>query len=63
MPETLLFAFAKLLEFYKTDMTNDDPDVCEFMKTHNTKEVLANEAFWGQDLSFLADEVDKYVNK
>ena len=63
MPETLLFAFAKLLDFYKTDMTNDDKDVVEFMKSHNTAEVLANEAFWGQDLSFLADEVDKYVNK
>ena len=63
MPETLLFAFAKLLDFYKTDMTNDDKDVVEFMKSHNTAEVLANEALWGQDLSFLADEVDKYVNK
>ena len=28
-----------------------------------TKEVLANAALWGQDLSHLADEVDKYVNK
>ena len=63
MPETLLFAFAKLLDFYKTDMTNDDPDVVAFMKSHNTAEVLANEGLWGQDLSFLTAEVDKYVNK
>ena len=63
MPETLLFAFAKLLDFYKTDMTNDDADVVAFMKSHNTKEVLANAALWGRDLSHLADEVDKYVNK
>ena len=35
MPETLIFAFAKLIEFYKTDMTNDDKDVVEFMKNHN----------------------------
>ena len=63
MPETLLFAFAKLIEFYKTDMTNDDKDVVEFMKNHNTAEILANPALWGQDLSFLVDEVDKYVNK
>ena len=63
MPETLLFAFAKLLDFYKTDMTNDDPDVVAFMKSHNTHEVLANASLWGQDLSHLADEVDKYVNK
>ena len=63
MPETLLFAFAKLIEFYKTDMTNDDPAVVEFMKNHNTAEILANESLWGQDLSFLTSEVEKYVNK
>ena len=44
-------------------MTNDDKDVVEFMKNHNTAEILANPALWGQDLSFLVDEVDKYVNK
>lgn len=63
MPETLLFAFAKLIEFYKTDMTQDDASVCEFMKTHGTKEILANTALWDEDLSWLAPEVEKYVNK
>ena len=63
MPETLLFAFAKLIEFYKTDMTNDDKVVVEFMRNHNTAEILANESLWGQDLSFLTTEVEKYVNK
>lgn len=59
MPKTLLFAFAKLLEFYKTDMPNDAPEVCEFMKNHNTREILANETLWGQDISFLAEEIEK----
>ena len=63
MPETLLFAFAKLIEFYKTDMTNDDADVVEFMKNNDTAAILANEALWGQDLSQLTSEVEKYVNK
>ena len=63
MPETLLFAFAKLIDFYKTDMTNDDPDVVAFMKSHNTAEILANAALWGEDLSLLTAEVEKYVNK
>ncbi len=63
MPETLLFAFAKLIEFYKTDMTNDDKEVVEFMRNHNTAEILANQSLWGQDLSFLTSEVEKYVNK
>lgn len=63
MPETLLFAFAKLIDFYKTDMTQDDADVTEFMKSHNTAEILANASLWGEDLSSLTCEVEKYVNK
>ena len=63
MPETLLFAFAKLIDFYKTDMTNDDADVVEFMKNNDTAAILANESLWGQDLSHLTSEVEKYVNK
>ena len=63
MPETLLFAFAKLIDFYKTDMTNDDKDVVAFMKNNDTAAILANASLWGQDLSFLIGEVDKYVNK
>ncbi len=59
MPETLIFAFAKLIEFYKTDMPQDAPEVIEFMKNHNTREILANIDFWGQDLSFLAEEIEK----
>lgn len=63
MPKTLLFSFAKLIDFYKTDMTNDDKDVTEFMKTASVKEILANTKLWDEDLSYLADEVEKYVNK
>lgn len=63
MPETLLFAFAKLIEFYKTDMTSDDPAVVEFMKTHGVREILANASLWGEDISRLTSEVEKYVNK
>ena len=59
MPETLIFAFAKLIEFYKTDMPQDAPEVIAFMKAHNTREILANVDFWGQDLSFLAEEIEK----
>ena len=61
MPETLLFAFAKLIEFYKTDMTNDAPEVVEFMKNNDAKAILANSALWGEDLSYLAPEVEKYI--
>ena len=63
MPETLIFSFAKLIDFYRTDMTNDDKDVTAFMKTASVEEILANEKLWDEDLSYLADEVKKYVNK
>ena len=63
MPETLIFSFAKLIEFYKTDMTNDDKDVVEFMKTATVAEILSNTKLWDEDLSYLKDEVEKYVNK
>ena len=63
MPETLLFSFAKLIDFYRTDMTNDDKDVTAFMKTASVEEILSNEKLWDEDLSYLADEVKKYVNK
>ena len=55
--------FAKLIEFYRTDMTNDDKDVVEFMKTASVKEILQNENLWGEDLSHLESEILKYVNK
>ena len=63
MPETLLFSFAKLIDFYKTDMTNDDAAVTEFMRNSSVKDILANTALWGEDLSFLYEGVVKYVNK
>ena len=61
MPETLLFSFAKLIELYKTDMTNDAPEVVEFMKNNDTASILANASLWGEDLSYLTTEVEKYV--
>lgn len=62
MPKRLLFSLAKLIEFYKTDMPNDDPRVVEFMKNATVSEILKNEQLWDQDLSHLLDEVEKYVN-
>lgn len=63
LPETLTFSLAKLIEFYHTDMTNDDPKVTEFMKTASVEEVLANTELWDTDLSFMVKEVKKNVNK
>ena len=59
MPDTLLTSFAKLIEFYKTDMTDDDAKICEFMKSASVEEILANTSLWDEDLSFLAEEVKR----
>lgn len=63
MPETLIFSFAKLIEFYKTDMTNDDADITAFMKRASIREILQNKKLWDEDLSHLESEIEKYVNK
>lgn len=63
MPEKLLFSFAKLIEFYKTDKTNDSPDVTEFMKKSSVSEILANSDIWGEDLSFLSEGVEKNIGR
>ena len=62
MPGTLCFAFAKLIEFYRTDMTNDDAEVTAFMKSASVGEILGNESLWGEDLSYLEREINKYVD-
>ncbi len=62
MPEKLLTAFAKLIEFYKTDMPNDDPGVMEFMKKASVAEILGNTALWDQDLGFLEKEINKRIS-
>lgn len=63
MPENLLLSFAKLIEFYKDGEPNDDEKVVEFMKNKPIDEILANKDFWGEDLSFLADEINGRYKK
>ncbi len=62
MPENLIFSFAKLIEFYKIGTPNDDEEIIEFIKNASVEEILSNKAFWDEDLSFLANEVKKYVD-
>ncbi len=61
-PENLLFSLAKLISFYQNGTPSDDEAIIAFIKNHSVEEILANENFWGEDLSFLAEEVKKYVN-
>ena len=61
-PERLTFSLAKLIEFYKKGTPTDDKAVVDFIKEHSVKDILSKEDFWGEDISFLADEVEKNVN-
>lgn len=63
LPAALTFSFAKLIDLYRTDMTNDSPDVSAFMKSASVRDILAKSEYWGEDLSFMYDEVMKYVDK
>ena len=56
-PVTLVFALKRLIEFYKVGTPNDSPEVVEYIRSHEIGDILANEALWGTNLSFLLDEV------
>ncbi len=62
VPKALLFSFAKLLEFYKTDMVNDDECIVNYMKNATLKQILSSCNLWGEDISFLESELKKYVD-
>ncbi|MBE6577381.1 MAG: tagaturonate reductase [Ruminococcaceae bacterium] len=63
LPQTLTFAFAKLIDFYRTDMTCDAEDIKAFMKTATVEDILKKTDYWEEDLSFMYEEVIKYVDK
>lgn len=63
MPENLIFAFAKLIDFYRTDMPCDNEEVCRFMKSATLRQILENDTLWGENLVMLESELEKYVNK
>ncbi|MBQ7900982.1 MAG: tagaturonate reductase [Clostridia bacterium] len=58
-PQHLIYSFAKLIEFYKNGTPTDSEDVVAFMKEKSIPEILANKAFWDEDLSFLTDDIMK----
>ncbi len=63
IPKNLIFSFAKLIELYKTDMANDDKEVCEIMRFSSVSEILKNVKLWGEDLSFLEKHVTSAIER
>lgn len=60
LPKCLTFSLAALIAFYRTDETNDGEEIMSFMKTASVEDILKKEQYWGEDLSFMKDEVEKY---
>lgn len=61
LPKCMVFSLAALIAFYRTDESNDNEDIMEFMKTASVEEILKKEAYWGQDLTFLKEEIEKHL--
>ncbi len=61
-PKTLMFSFAKLIDFYKKGTPDDAEEVICKLKTGTVAEILADITLWGQDLSKYADEVSAYAD-
>ncbi len=59
-PQGLTFSLAALIAFYRTDEANDDEAVMAFMRDASVADILAKEAYWGQDLSGLLPLVQEY---
>ena len=57
LPKHLIFSFAKLIEFYKNGAPIDDADIIAYMKENDIPTIMANKAFWDEDLSFLTEAV------
>ncbi len=61
-PKTLLFSFAKLIEFYKKGTPNDSEEATSKLQKGTVKEILGDTSLWGEDLTRFADEVEANAN-
>lgn len=60
-PQRLVCSLAALIMFYKTDEANDDKAIMEYMKTAEADDILKRTDYWGEDISYLAADVKKYI--
>ena len=62
LPKCLTMSLAALIAFYRTDEANDGEDIMNFMKTASVSEILKKQEYWGEDLSFMEDEINKTIS-
>lgn len=61
LPTCLTLSLAALICFYRTEESNDLPEIMQFMKEATVKDILAKEEYFGQDLSFMQETVEDMV--
>lgn len=59
-PQALVFSLAALIAFYRTDDVNDGEEIMQFMKKASVADILKREDYWGEDISALLPDVDKW---
>ncbi len=59
-PHALIFSLAALIAFYRTDEANDGEEIMSFMKTASVADILKRTDYWGEDLTELLPEVEKW---
>ena len=57
----MTFSLAALIRFYRTDEANDNEDIMEFMKKASSAQILEREQYWGRDLTFMLEEIERYL--
>ena len=62
IPQCLTFSLAALIAFYKTNEANDGEEIMNYMKDATVEQILSREDYWGQDISFLLEPVEKYYS-
>lgn len=62
-PQGLTFSLAALIAFYRTDAANDGEEIMKYMKDASVADILKKEEYWGQDLSGLLPDVQKWYDQ
>lgn len=61
LPECTVFALAALIMLYKSGKSFDSAENVNIIDKSSVDEILSNISLWGEDLSFLKEEVKKYI--
>ena len=62
-PANLMASFAYLIMFYKNGTPIDDEKIIDFMRRSEVSEILSSAELWGEDLSFLAPDIEAIIAK